>query len=922
MLSRFIYGYYPDEEVFYRVSFYTTWALDISKLCIQRGSINNYAALTYNCLEFILQFYIDNQIYLNTLYMKNVTFRKTEHFEEASQEGNSLVLLNKEKLKSLKHPLVFNDIPASSSCLLELDVTVDDIVRPKYVKHFPTNPTHMPSLPGVIELWNDQYRRFQRNHVDYSSFIDVLRNKVDRAPEYTSLQNKIDKKLLKVFIKQENYTSSQHHSFPLVADKSLKSPVEKHTNEVVVLDEDATAEEGDEALDEEALEEEVLEEEAFEDEVDEGEEDADEYDEMNYTLAELELYDQASSNDMARTLYSLEDPIVETDGNNSRENVPQLDGMDDTPPEVSRKNDDLGKVQSSPTMIDDFYKFQNKKIRLTKDSLASKTVSLPKLSLSKLSTNSQVVINEQLSQRSSINNKMETPTRRTSLQSDSSIDNTRRNSLDCNLLDTTIQSSPFIAEAEGCLQSTPQNTSKQRGGKRKASLLSNSRRRSSLNSTLRVTLDSIFEQQVLQTTIKPQVLEPLKFVLSQSSQSSISQSPKNDISSFLTADSTDHSMDAGGPLISRTSLVWNRCLEMTLMSLELHIKTRGNLTACPTVDPVQMVIFAVYNEELGDELSSSAASTETETQDESLHFAYIGAIAVRPMQKGQPQKYEEKEVMLVDHKKVTVHYVPTEADLLLHLIDGVRAFDPDIMVGYTVDTLSWGYLIQRAFVLDIDPLPLCRITNPYQAKSNFEGDVNKPPLLVGRIIFNLWTLLKPEENSGLSLRSYTFEHVYHELFRERLPRYSNDHLNRLWGKGFRGGLGTVNRITLLEYYLARVTGNIRMLAQVNLVPRTYGLAALFGMRFEDALTRGSQFRVESILFPLVHRENFLPIRFPKEKVSAQAAPEFIQLVLEPDSSFHSEPVAVLDFNSLYPSVMIAYNYCFSTCLGKLKNIFR
>lgn len=841
-----------------------------------------------------------------------MTFRKTDHFEEASQEANSLSLLNKEKLKSLKFPLVFNDIPASSSCLLELDVTVDDIVRPKYVKHFPPNPTHMPSLPGVIELWNDQYRRCRRNNVDYSSFIDVLCNKVDREPEFSSLQNRIDKKVLKAFTKRETYTSSQRQSsFPLFADRP-KAPVEQITNDAVVEEDenDSTAEEGDEVLQDEI-------------EADEGEEeeDAEEYDEMNYTLAELELYDQPSSNEIARTLYSLEEPIVATDGNNSRENVPQLDGMDDSPPEVRRKNDDLGKGKSSPTRTDDFYKFQNKKIRLTRESFASKTVNLPKLSLSKLSTNNRVIINEQLSQRSTINRKMETPTRRTSLhlRSDSSIDITRRNSLDCNLLNTTIQSSPFISEAEACLQSTPQTTSSQGGSKRKALL--RSRRRSSLNSTLRVTLNSIFEQEVLQTTLKPQVVEKIKFVLSQSSQSSPSQSPRNDISSFLTADSTDHSIDGGGPLISRTSLTWNRCLEMTLMSLELHLKTRGNLTADPQVDPIQMVIFAVYNEELGDELSSStAAASANEAQAESLHFAYIGAIAVRPVQKGLHQKDEEEEELLVDRKKVIIHYVPTEADLILQLIDGVRAFDPDILVGYTVDTLSWGYLIQRAFVLDLDPLPLCRITNAYQAKGNFEGEVNKPPTLVGRIVFNLWTLMKHEES--MSLRSYTFENVYHELFRERVPRYSTEHLNVLWGKGSRGGLGTVNRILLLEYYLARVTGNIRMLAQVNLVPRTYGLAALFGMRFEDVLNRGSQFRVESILFPLVHRENFQPIRFPKEKVSEQQAPEFIQLVLEPDSSFHSEPVAVLDFNSLYPSVMIAYNYCFSTCLGKLKNIFR
>lgn len=51
-----------------------------------------------------------------------------------------------------------------------------------------------------------------------------------------------------------------------------------------------------------------------------------------------------------------------------------------------------------------------------------------------------------------------------------------------------------------------------------------------------------------------------------------------------------------------------------------------------------------------------------------------------------------------------------------------------------------------------------------------------------------------------------------------------------------------------------------------------------------------------------------------------AAPECLPLILEPESKFYADPVLVLDFQSLYPSMVIAYNYCFSTCLGRVHNL--
>lgn len=54
-----------------------------------------------------------------------------------------------------------------------------------------------------------------------------------------------------------------------------------------------------------------------------------------------------------------------------------------------------------------------------------------------------------------------------------------------------------------------------------------------------------------------------------------------------------------------------------------------------------------------------------------------------------------------------------------------------------------------------------------------------------------------------------------------------------------------------------------------------------------------------------------------KQVGKQNAAECMPLIMEPLSAFYNSPLIVLDFQSLYPSVMIAYNYCYSTCLGRV-----
>ncbi len=52
------------------------------------------------------------------------------------------------------------------------------------------------------------------------------------------------------------------------------------------------------------------------------------------------------------------------------------------------------------------------------------------------------------------------------------------------------------------------------------------------------------------------------------------------------------------------------------------------------------------------------------------------------------------------------------------------------------------------------------------------------------------------------------------------------------------------------------------------------------------------------------------------QVANQPAMEAVPLILEPESRFYTDPVLVLDFQSLYPSIIIAYNLCYSTVVGR------
>jgi DNA polymerase zeta len=249
-----------------------------------------------------------------------------------------------------------------------------------------------------------------------------------------------------------------------------------------------------------------------------------------------------------------------------------------------------------------------------------------------------------------------------------------------------------------------------------------------------------------------------------------------------------------------------------------------------------------------------------------------------------------------------------------------------------VETLSWGYLVDRAakqFAIDLTAATggLSRFlatNNNFQRKKQQQqlrpeirrdadewGYRKTSSLHIGgRIVLNVWRMVR---GNNLALTSYSYHSVVWHVLHWRQPRFTAQTLGRWW-------TGGRNRFRVVRYYTEMTRNSLHILDELNCIGKTSEFASIYGVDFFSVISRGSQFKVESMMLRLARPENFVALSPTRRQVANQRAAECLPLVMEPRSGYYKAPVLVLDFQSLYPSIMIAYNYCFSTCLGRLTDL--
>jgi len=255
---------------------------------------------------------------------------------------------------------------------------------------------------------------------------------------------------------------------------------------------------------------------------------------------------------------------------------------------------------------------------------------------------------------------------------------------------------------------------------------------------------------------------------------------------------------------------------------------------------------------------------------------------------------------------VTIMSYSTEEEMLAGWSEWVVSADPDILTGYNVCRFDFAYLLERAEVLNVSGFKKfsrtgedVRIRNTVSVTSAFGTVENKIVTVPGRIVFDVLDIVRRE----FKLHNYSLNSVSSAFLNEEKEDVHYSEIASLF-KGTNETRKRLGTYCMKDSYLP-----LRIIFTKNLLVNYCELARVTGVPFEYLVTRGQGIRVLSQLLRKAKENSYILPHVVGEDEKYEGA-----YVMPPEKGFYADPVAVLDFASLYPSVIMAYNLCYTTLL--------
>ncbi|KAF9526132.1 DNA polymerase family B-domain-containing protein [Crepidotus variabilis] len=252
-----------------------------------------------------------------------------------------------------------------------------------------------------------------------------------------------------------------------------------------------------------------------------------------------------------------------------------------------------------------------------------------------------------------------------------------------------------------------------------------------------------------------------------------------------------------------------------------------------------------------------------------------------------------------------------EKELLARWREFVEEVDPDMVIGYNISGFDFPYLMDRAKALKVNKFPYLgrmkgrktEVKNTHFSSKAYGQRDSKETPLEGRLQLDLLQYMQREHK----LRSYSLNSVCAQFLGEQKEDVHHSVITDLQN-------GTPeSRRRLAVYCLKDAYLPQRLLDKLMCFVNYIEMSRVTGVPFNYLLSRGQSIKVLCQLYRKANEEGYL---IPTTKGEGSDDQYEGATVIEPKKGYYDVPIATLDFSSLYPSIMMAHNLCYTTLLDK------
>ncbi|CAK7563697.1 MAG: DNA-directed DNA polymerase alpha catalytic subunit pol1 [Sporothrix epigloea] len=303
---------------------------------------------------------------------------------------------------------------------------------------------------------------------------------------------------------------------------------------------------------------------------------------------------------------------------------------------------------------------------------------------------------------------------------------------------------------------------------------------------------------------------------------------------------------------------------------------------------------------------------------------------IRPREAAFPVGFD---TMAKSRGRGTIRLANTEAEMLSYFLAQLASVDPDVIVGHQLEGVDYSVLLDRLRERKTPQwsrLGRLRRQNWPNGISSIGGSVfAERQVLAGRLLCDLAN--DAGRSVMLKCQSWTLTemcNLYLSGGEETQRRdIDNEAALNTWAKTPSGLLDYVAHIEADTYFIAALA------LRVQILPLTKVLTNLAGNSWARTLTGTRAERNEYILLHEFHRNKYICPDKQRQLSRGRGGREYEDgnneaggenasgkkkdkykggLVFEPERGLYDKFVLVMDFNSLYPSIIQEYNICFTT----------